>query len=87
MSCFSYFTSHRKDVSKVENNYGTRSSGSGREKASSKDGEIGRGKGNGKGGNGPKNSMTHSFTLKCHSQLSSYQVRVALQFPHKAVMK
>ncbi|KAH7516669.1 hypothetical protein FEM48_Zijuj10G0159700 [Ziziphus jujuba var. spinosa] len=41
--------------------------GSGRGKVSSKDGEIGRGKGNGKGGNGPKNSVTHSFTLKCHS--------------------
>lgn len=27
MSCFSCFSPHRKDVSKVENDYGTRSSG------------------------------------------------------------
>ncbi|KAH7523400.1 hypothetical protein FEM48_Zijuj06G0007100 [Ziziphus jujuba var. spinosa] len=64
MSCFSCFSPHRKDVSKVENDYGTRSSGSGRGKASSDDAEIGRGKGKGKAGNGPKNSAARSFTFR-----------------------
>ncbi|KAF3446902.1 hypothetical protein FNV43_RR12082 [Rhamnella rubrinervis] len=62
MGCFSCFIPLRKDVSKVEIDNGTRSSGSGRGKASFKDGENGRWKG--KGGNGPKNSAACSFTFR-----------------------
>ncbi|CAN6579945.1 unnamed protein product [Malus baccata var. baccata] len=59
MSCFSCFSPHRKDVSKVEIDNGTRSSGSGRGRGNSNDSECGRGKGS----NGQKN-VARSFTFR-----------------------
>ncbi|KAM1127285.1 hypothetical protein FF2_036940 [Malus domestica] len=60
MSCFSCFSPHRKDVSKVEIDNGTRSSaGSGRGRGNSNDSECGRVKGS----NGQKN-VARSFTFR-----------------------
>ncbi|XP_021827509.1 probable serine/threonine-protein kinase PBL21 [Prunus avium] len=62
MSCFSCFSPRRKDVSKVEIDNGTRSSGSGRGRGHSDDTESGRGKG--KGGNNTQQSVARSFTFR-----------------------
>ncbi|PQQ12647.1 putative serine/threonine-protein kinase PBL21 [Prunus yedoensis var. nudiflora] len=62
MSCFSCLSPRRKDVSKVEIDNGTRSSGSGRGRGHSDDTESGRGKG--KGGNNTQQSVARSFTFR-----------------------
>ncbi|KAI5327087.1 hypothetical protein L3X38_026483 [Prunus dulcis] len=62
MSCFSCFSPRRKDVSKVEIDNGTRSSGSGKGRGHSDDTESGRGKG--KGGNNSQQSVARSFTFR-----------------------
>ncbi|KAL5557715.1 hypothetical protein UlMin_033926 [Ulmus minor] len=62
MSCFSCFSPRRKDVSKVEVDNGTRSSGSGKGKPIFVDSE--NGKGIMKGGSCPTNCGARSFTFR-----------------------